>query len=177
MFDSCDQLPFRPHSDAVGREEGVEDLERQRRGQFEVLKREADGTGALADHADVRRCSEEFEKARARVLEFAELIKTAIRIARVGPMVIGLPVRQHRVLDVAAREGVAGLAVVVDEAILDHSQGHRERVVQRDHGVIDVRDGVLVVHVEDLLRHLEPGYADERLPFLVGVLPLAEASP
>jgi hypothetical protein len=66
-----DQLPFGPHADAV-RAQGVEDSESQRRGKFEILKSEADGTGALADHADVRRCSEELEEARARVLIFVE---------------------------------------------------------------------------------------------------------
>jgi hypothetical protein len=63
-----DQLPFRPHSDAVGWEESVEDLERDKGGEMEVLQCNADGGGALADHADVCRCGEEFEEARASVL-------------------------------------------------------------------------------------------------------------
>jgi hypothetical protein len=67
-----DHLPFGPHSDAVGWQEGVEDLESQRRGKLEILHGEADGTGALADHGDVRRCGKELEEARARVLEDAE---------------------------------------------------------------------------------------------------------
>jgi hypothetical protein len=67
-----DQLPFGPHSDAVGWEERVEDLESQRGGKIKVLHCEADGGGALADHANVCRCGEELEKARARVLIFAE---------------------------------------------------------------------------------------------------------
>jgi hypothetical protein len=70
-----DQLPFGPHSDAIGWEERVENLESQRRGQFEisVLHCEADGGGAIADHADADadvRCGgdgDEFGKARARV--------------------------------------------------------------------------------------------------------------
>jgi hypothetical protein len=67
VLHSGDQLPFGPHSDAVWKE-GVEDLESGERGEVEVLQRIADGAGAVADHADVRRCSEELEKARARVL-------------------------------------------------------------------------------------------------------------
>jgi hypothetical protein len=67
VLDRRDQLPFGPHSDAVGWEKSVEDLERQRRGQFEVLQREANGTGALSDHADVRRCGDDLNEARARV--------------------------------------------------------------------------------------------------------------
>jgi uncharacterized protein YqcC (DUF446 family) len=61
-----DQLPFGPHSDAVG-EESVENLESDKSGEMEVLQCIADGGGALADHADVRRCGEELEEARARV--------------------------------------------------------------------------------------------------------------
>jgi hypothetical protein len=72
VLDCCDQLPFGPHSDLVWWEERVEDLKSQRRGQFEILQREADRGGALADHADVRRCGEELEQARARVLIVVE---------------------------------------------------------------------------------------------------------
>ena len=54
-----------------------------------------------------------------------------------------------------ALEGVAGLAVVVDEVVLDKLDGHGRRVVQRDSVVRDLRDGVLVVHVEDLHSNLE----------------------
>jgi hypothetical protein len=68
VLDLCDQLPFGPHSDVVGREESVEDLESQWRGKLEILKCKAHGTGALADHADVRRRGEELGEARARVL-------------------------------------------------------------------------------------------------------------
>jgi hypothetical protein len=62
-----DQLPFGPHSDFV-RAERVDDFESQRGGQFEVLHGEADGGGAFADHADVRRHGEELGESRARVL-------------------------------------------------------------------------------------------------------------
>jgi uncharacterized protein YfaQ (DUF2300 family) len=72
VLHSGDQLPFGPHSDAVGWEERVEDLERDERGEVEVLQCIADGGSALADHADVCSCGEEFEEARARVLPFAE---------------------------------------------------------------------------------------------------------
>jgi hypothetical protein len=72
MLDGRDQLPFGPHADAVWWEKSVEDLECQWRGQFEVLHCEADGGGAIADHADVRRHGEELEKTRARVLVNAE---------------------------------------------------------------------------------------------------------
>jgi hypothetical protein len=72
VFDRCDQLPFGPHADVVGWEESVEDLESERRGQFELLHRKANGGGAFADHGDVRRHGEELEEARARVLVFGE---------------------------------------------------------------------------------------------------------
>jgi hypothetical protein len=62
-----DQLPFGPHSDAVWAV-GVDDFERQWRRKFEVLHCKADRGGAITDHADVRRCREELEKARARIL-------------------------------------------------------------------------------------------------------------
>jgi hypothetical protein len=71
VFDCCDQLPFGPHSDAV-RAERVDDFESQRSGQFEVLHCEADGGGALTDHADVRGCSEQFKEATARILREAK---------------------------------------------------------------------------------------------------------
>jgi hypothetical protein len=67
-----DQLPFGPHADAVGWEERVEDLERDKGGEVELLQCDADGGGALADHGDVRRCGEELEEARTRVLIFVE---------------------------------------------------------------------------------------------------------
>jgi hypothetical protein len=51
VLDRRDQLPFGPHSDVVGWEESVEDLQSQWRWKFEVLQREADGTGSLT--ADV----------------------------------------------------------------------------------------------------------------------------
>jgi hypothetical protein len=79
VLHSGDQLPFGPHSDAVWHE-SVDDLESQWRGKFEVLHCEADGGGALADHADVRRCSEELEEARARVLLFAEAQRQRIPV-------------------------------------------------------------------------------------------------
>jgi hypothetical protein len=68
VLDCCDQLPFGPHADAVWAV-GVDDFESQRRRQFEVLHRKADGGGALADHADMRRRGEELEETRARILE------------------------------------------------------------------------------------------------------------
>ena len=64
-------------------------------------------------------------------------------------------------------------AVVVDEVLLPNLQGHRERVVQRDRVVRHLRDGVLVVHVEEL----EPRPAHERLPCLVGVALLQQLRP
>jgi hypothetical protein len=71
VLHSGDQLPLGPHSDAVGWEESVEDFERDKGGEKEVLQRIADGGGTLADHADVRRCDEELEETRARVLKAA----------------------------------------------------------------------------------------------------------
>ena len=38
----------------------VEDLERQKRGQFETLQADADLGGTLSDHADVRRGGDDF---------------------------------------------------------------------------------------------------------------------
>jgi hypothetical protein len=67
VLHSGDQLPFGPHSDAVWKE-SVEDLESDECGEVEVLQCIADGAGAVADHADVRRCGEELDEARARVL-------------------------------------------------------------------------------------------------------------
>jgi hypothetical protein len=63
-----DQLPFGPHSDVVGWEKSVEDLESEWRGKLEILHGEADRRGALANHADVRRGSKQLEEARARIL-------------------------------------------------------------------------------------------------------------
>ena len=67
----------------------------------------------------------------------------------------------------AALEGVAGPAVVVDEVLLDQADGERHGVAQRYHVPLDRRDGVFVIHVEDLLLDLEPRSAHERLPLLV----------
>jgi hypothetical protein len=75
----CDQLPFGPHSDAVWAV-GIDDLERQWRWKFEVLHCEADRRGALTDHADVRRCGEEFKEARASVLAVAEAQRQMIAV-------------------------------------------------------------------------------------------------
>jgi hypothetical protein len=72
VLHSGDQLPFRPHADAVGWKESVEDLERHKGGEMEVLQCIADGGGSLTDHADVCRCGEELEKARARVRQETE---------------------------------------------------------------------------------------------------------
>jgi hypothetical protein len=72
VFDSCDQLPLGPHADVVGREKGVDDFQSQWRGKFEVLHGKANRGGALTNHADVCRCGEEVEEARARVLHDAE---------------------------------------------------------------------------------------------------------
>jgi hypothetical protein len=80
VLHSGDQLPFGPHADAVGWEESVEDLESHECGEMEVLQCIADGGGALADHADVRRCSEELEEARARFLVFAEAQRQRIEV-------------------------------------------------------------------------------------------------
>ena len=58
------------------------------------------------------------------------------RDRRVEPLLVG--VRElvvedgDGVVDAAALEGVAGPAVVVDAVLLDHLQGPRKRVVQRD---------------------------------------------
>ena len=46
---------------------------------------------------------------------------------------------------------------------------NRERVVQCGHAVLDRRCLALRVHVEELLRHIEQRYADERLSVPVGL--------
>jgi hypothetical protein len=61
-----DQLPLGPHANRVLVHRLVDDLERHKRGQFEILEGDADLGGALADHADVRRGGEDFvDSARA----------------------------------------------------------------------------------------------------------------
>ena len=71
-------------------------------------------------------------------------------------------------------KGVSRPAAVVVEALLDHLQGHLICAVQLDHVAIDLRDGVLVVHVEDILPSLEPRSAHERLSLLVELLLLQQ---
>ena len=61
--------------------------------------------------------------------------------------------------------------------LIDQLEGHGERVVQRDSVARYLRDGVLVVHAEDLLSKLEPRSADERIRFLVGLLFLQQFCP
>ena len=56
----------------------------------------------------------------------------------------------------AALEGVAGPAVVMHEVLLDQADGETHVVAQRYHLSLHRRDFVFVIHVEDLLLHLEP---------------------
>jgi hypothetical protein len=95
-----DQLPLCPHSDAVGWEKGVKDLERDKGREVEVLQCDADGGGALSDNADVRRCGEELEQARTRVLAEAEAQRQRIAIQL-----------RNSVSDGWAQEGERGLTV------------------------------------------------------------------
>jgi hypothetical protein len=60
MFHGRDQLPLGPHANLVLVHRLVDDRERHKRGQFEILEGDADLGGALADHADVRRCGDDF---------------------------------------------------------------------------------------------------------------------
>jgi hypothetical protein len=71
MLHGGDQLPFGPHSDGIWAV-GIDNLESQRRGKLEILKSDADGRGALADHADVGCRGEDVEEARASALIFTE---------------------------------------------------------------------------------------------------------
>jgi hypothetical protein len=100
VLDCCDQLPFGPHSDVVGWEKSVEDLECQWGGKFEILHRKANGSGAITDHADVRRCGKELEEARARVLVVAEAQRQRI-----------VPQLRNNESDGWAQEGENGLTV------------------------------------------------------------------
>jgi hypothetical protein len=72
VFDCCDQLPFGPHSDVVGWEESVENLESQRGGKLEILHGKADGGGAITNHADVSRYREELGESRTCILKELE---------------------------------------------------------------------------------------------------------
>ena len=68
-------------------------------------------------------------------------------------------------LDGAALEGVAGLAVVMND--FDQADGERDGVAQRYRAPLHRRDLVFVVHAEYLLLELEPRPAYERLPCCV----------
>jgi hypothetical protein len=66
MFDRRDQLPLGPHANRVLVNRSVDNLQSDKRRQFETLQTNADLGGALADRADVRRGGEDFvETARA----------------------------------------------------------------------------------------------------------------
>jgi hypothetical protein len=58
MFHGRDQLPFGPHANRVLVHCLVDDCERHKRGQFEILEADADLDGALSDEADVCRGGE-----------------------------------------------------------------------------------------------------------------------
>ena len=60
MFDRRDQLPLGPHANRVLVHRLVDDRERHKRGQFEILEADADFGGTLADEGDVRRGGEDF---------------------------------------------------------------------------------------------------------------------
>jgi hypothetical protein len=60
VFDGCDELPLGPHANRVLVHRRVDNLERHKGGQFEVLQGHADLGGALADHADVCRGGDDF---------------------------------------------------------------------------------------------------------------------
>ena len=66
MFDGRNQLPLGPHANRVLVHRFVDDRERHKRRQFEILQANADLGGALSDEADVRRGGDDFvDTARA----------------------------------------------------------------------------------------------------------------
>ena len=60
MFHGSDQLPLGPHANRVLVHRLVDDRERHKRGQFEILQTDADLGGTRADRADVRRGGDDF---------------------------------------------------------------------------------------------------------------------
>ncbi len=60
MLDRCDQLPLGPHANRVFVHRLVDDRERHKRGQFEILEADADLGGTLSNEADVRRGGDDF---------------------------------------------------------------------------------------------------------------------
>lgn len=61
-----DQLPLGPHANRVLVHRLVDDRERHKRGQFEILQTDADLGGTLSDEVDVRRGGDDFvDAARA----------------------------------------------------------------------------------------------------------------
>ncbi len=60
MFHGSDQLPLGPHANRVLVHRLVDDLERHKRRQFEILQADADLGGAHSDEADVRCGGDDF---------------------------------------------------------------------------------------------------------------------
>ena len=54
VFHGSDQFPLGPHANRVLEHRLVDDLERHKRGKFEILQTDADLGGTLSDEADVR---------------------------------------------------------------------------------------------------------------------------
>jgi hypothetical protein len=76
MFDRRDQLPLGPHANRVLVHRFVDDRERHKRRQFEILEADADLGGALSDEADVRRGGDDFvDTARALFGTIAGVLK------------------------------------------------------------------------------------------------------
>jgi hypothetical protein len=78
VFDRGDQLPFGPHADVVLAHISVNDLERHKRWQLEILQTDADSGGALTNHADVCRRSEELAQASTHILKVGKLQRQRI---------------------------------------------------------------------------------------------------
>jgi hypothetical protein len=76
VLDRRDQLPLGPHANRVLVHRLVDDRERHKRGQFEILQADADLGGALSDEADVRRGGENIvNAARALVCTVVGVLK------------------------------------------------------------------------------------------------------
>jgi hypothetical protein len=74
MFDGRDQLPLGPHANRILVHRLVDDLERHKSGQFEILEGDADLGGALPDHTDVRRGGDDFVDAARALFGTVEVV-------------------------------------------------------------------------------------------------------
>jgi hypothetical protein len=72
VLDRCDQLPLGPHANRVLVHRLVENRERYKRRQFEILQADADLGGALSYEADVRRGGENLVDAARALFDIVD---------------------------------------------------------------------------------------------------------